>query len=228
MTLWILEVSSFAIVDTGICRYLDGTKTVQGSFWSWSCNTTKSYMPSRRPAICSLKVFLRLRNLDDISNWASLASVEYRSHTCTRSRISVCFADCSSSWQIYSNGMSVLGSDSMRLVVRSNLFLQVTWYLPSAAIRSFTQTSRTLKDESYFAACRILLLTFISCMRCSFSFWSCWQKIHCFCSIGAILHYAKLMWMQTNFVLFNSALNFLSISCLFMYFARQSLCHKNY
>lgn len=155
MTLWILAVSSFTIVDTGICRYLDGTKTVRGSFRGWSCNTTKSYMPSRRPAICFLKVFLQLRNLDGIFNWASLASVEYRSHTCTRSRISACFADCSSSWQIHSNCMSLLGSDSMRLALRSNLFLQVTWYLPSAAIRSFTQTSRTLKNESYFAACRI-------------------------------------------------------------------------
>ena len=74
MTLWILEVSSFTIVDTGICQHLDGTKTVRGSFWGWSCNTTKSYMALRRPAF---------------SRWY---------------RISACFADCSSSWQFFAIG----------------------------------------------------------------------------------------------------------------------------
>jgi len=140
------------------------------------------YIPSRWSANLSLKVLPWLRNEDDIFIWASLAILQYPSHTSMRSKVWPCSADCSSSWQSHSNVISTLLGDifAMCLVLRLNWTMQLRWYVPSAAVRSFTQNSLTLKVWSYFAASSILLLTFISCIRWGASFQSCWQNIHCF------------------------------------------------
>ena len=171
-----------------MCRNLEGTSTVRGSVLGWSWRTMISYIPLRWSASFSLNVFLRVWNEDGMSICTLSDISQNLAHTSTRSRISACSAACSSSWQSQASTISGLVSDifSMSLDLRSKSVRQFRWYFPSAAVRSFTQARRTLRNWSYCAASSILLLTLISCMRWSDAFFFCRQKMHWFQSICGV------------------------------------------
>lgn len=174
--------SSFTIADNGMWWNLVGTSSVLGSVRAWSWRTISSYTPCVRSANFSLNVLRRLINDDWIAMSASLASVQYLSHTSVSYRISAWDANSSSSWQSQSNTTSLAVSADLLIlsVLRLNLTWQLLWCLPSAAVKSFTQTSLVLKIGSYLDASRIRLLTGVSCMRWTFSLVSFWQNMHKF------------------------------------------------
>ena len=177
-----MTLSSLIITDTGICRNLDGTSTMQGSFRAWSCTTTTWYKSSRQSASLSLNVFVLLRNEGGICIWASSELLQYLSQTSTRSNISVCSTDCFSSWQ--SRYLRWHCGNMFCLSLKRDYATLVICSICSVTL--LTHVTRTLRTWSYFGASSILLLNGNSWIRWSDSLLSCWQKMHYFQSMWGV------------------------------------------